>query len=112
MRAASREALGLYITGIGGAAFLLGLMPLVRMPPFVGLMFGIAAIAGAMFFIVATIRANGNLVCALLELILVGAFCFISLFGVMWYVLVFLPSSGQPFLSFSDFHTHAITKLE
>ncbi len=100
MRAALREAMGLYIIGIGGAAFLIGLMPLVRMPPLIGFMFWIAAIAGALFFIIATIRAKGNLVSALLELILVGTFCFISVFGVMWYFLVYVPSSGQPFLTF------------
>ncbi len=98
MRGVSREALGLFISGVSGLAFLIGLMPLVRVPVVIGLLFWIAAVGGAIFFIVAAIRAKNNLAFALLELLLVGGFCFICLYGVMWYFLVYLPNSGQPFL--------------
>ncbi len=92
MRAASREALGLFLTGAGGLAFLTGLAQFVNLVPTLGWLFGVTLVVGALLFVIAELRQDRNLVRAFLELIVSGSLIFGAVFGVMWYIMSYLPA--------------------
>lgn len=92
MRVASREALGLFLSGVGGLAFLNGLAIFVNLLATLGWLFGIALVFGALLFVIAELRQRRNLVLALVELVLSGGFVFGAVFGVMWYIMSYLPA--------------------
>ena len=93
-----REALELFVTGVLGIAFLAGLSPFVNLltGP-LGAIFAIAALVGALFFMIVAHRRRRNLSIATLELVLWGVFCFGFSYGPMWYFISYVPSLGPSF---------------
>ncbi len=101
MDRSGREALSLYVSGIGGISFLLGLLPLVNLLfSLIGLMFAIAAILGAIFVIIIRLRQRRSVPSAFLELAIIGGFVFVMLYGAMWYFLSYMPSQGTAMFNF------------
>ena len=94
MRAASREALGLFLGGMGGLGFLVGFSPLINVLPTFGWIFGLMLVAGALLFVIAELRRNRSFVGAFVELTLFGVLAFGSVFGTMWYFTTYLPANG------------------
>ncbi len=88
-----RDARSLYVSGIGGIAFLFGIAPFVNLvfTP-IGLIFAVAAVFGALFMVIARLRDGFNPTKIFLELAIIGGFVFFVLYGVMWYFMSYMPS--------------------
>ena len=97
----ARDALSLYVSGIGGIAFLLGLCPFVDLlHSIIGLMFGIAAVLGGVFVVIIRGQQGQSATFAIMELAIVGGFTFAMLYGIMWYFITYVPSQGTAWFNF------------
>lgn len=101
MNRSARDALSLYVGGTSGLAFLLGLLPVVNLLFLViGLMFAVAALLGAIFVILVRLRQGRSPEIAFLELAIIGALIFVTLYGAMWYFISYVPSQGSAMFTF------------
>jgi hypothetical protein len=101
MRPGRTEAIELIIAGVAGIAFLLGFSPYVSswIVPIGGL-FALAALAGAVGFLIIVYRSGGNPLIAIIQLWLIVIFVFLMMYLPMWYFISYLPSTGQPIMEF------------
>lgn len=97
----SRQALSLYVVGIGSIAFLLGLAPIVNLvlTPLGGIL-GVGTIVGAIFFIFMRLRLRRGGTRAIVGLAIVGLVVFAFVYGATWYFISYMPAQGSPLFNF------------
>ncbi len=93
MNRSVRDARSLYAGGVAGIAFLLGFAPFVNLVFSVySLLAVIAAAFGALFLIIIRLRQGASATRVFIELVAIGAFVFVMLYGITWYFISYMPA--------------------
>ncbi len=99
MSGAAKEARAVYVTGVAGAAFLAGNLPLANgLNSIMGLVFLLALLHGAVLLMIARRRQGRSILFAFSELAIIGVFGFGLIVGVMWFFLAYMPSPTSALL--------------
>jgi len=97
MSKASREIAGLLVTCAGILAVLIGLLPQLVTSP-VGYVLLAGMLLSGLLLVISMLRDRLGLARALLATTLIAGVSFGVIYGVMWFFMDYLPSTGEPII--------------